>query len=81
MTEEGYVPRPCVEENSNKNRRIATAGETPANGEGTQSSGITKTSDRRFFEAATVWDWGDRPALYSGKEYSQLFKEITAALT
>jgi hypothetical protein len=32
-------------------------------------------------QAATVWDLGDRPALYSGKEYSRLFKEITAALT
>jgi hypothetical protein len=76
-----YVPQPRVEENSAKNRRIATAGETPANCEGTQSSGIPKTSDRRFFEAATVWDWGDRPASYSGKNYSPLFKEIMGALT
>jgi hypothetical protein len=55
MTEEKvaphfYVPRPRVEENSAKNRRIATAGDIPANTEGTQSSGITKTSDRRFFK-------------------------------
>ena len=54
MTEEKvaphfYVPRSRVEENSAKNRGFATAGETPANGEGTQSSGIPKTSDRRFF--------------------------------
>jgi len=62
-----YVPRPGVEGNSTKNRRIATAGDTPANGEGTQSSGITKTSDRLFLEAATVW-WGDQPTSYSGKE-------------
>jgi len=50
-----YVPRLRIEENSAKNRRIATAGETPTNSKGTQSSGIPKTGDRRFFEAATVW--------------------------
>jgi chromosome partitioning protein len=32
-------------------------------------------------QAATVWDLGGQPASYSGKEYSQLFKEITGALT
>jgi hypothetical protein len=85
MTEEKeapqfYVPRPGVEENSTKNRRIATAEDISAKCEGTQSSGITKTSDRRFFEAATVWGWGGQPALYSGKEYSRLFKEIMGAL-
>jgi len=69
-----YVPRPGVEGNSTKNRRIATAGDTPANGEGTQSSGITKTSDRLFFEADAVWDLGDQPASYSGKEYRLLRK-------
>jgi hypothetical protein len=41
-----YVSQPRVEENSTKNRRIATAGHIPANSEGTQSSGIPKTSDR-----------------------------------
>jgi hypothetical protein len=86
MTEEKvapdfYVPRPGGEGNSTKNRRIATAGDTPANGERTQSRGITKTSDRRAFEASTVWDWGDQPASYSGKEYSRLFEEIMGALT
>ena len=48
-----YVPRSCAEGNSTKNRWIATAGETPANSEGTQSSGITKTSDRLFFETSS----------------------------
>lgn len=72
MTEEKvaphfYVPRPGVEGNSTKNRGFVTAGDIPANSEGTRSS-ITKTSDRRFFEAARVWDWGDQPASYSGKE-------------
>jgi chromosome partitioning protein len=32
-------------------------------------------------QAATVWDWGDQPASYSGKEYNLLFKEIMGALT
>ena len=63
-----YVPRHRGEGNSTKNRRIATAGEIPHNCEATQRSGIPKTSDRLFFEAATVWDWGDQPASYSGKE-------------
>jgi len=54
MTEEKvaphfYVPRPRVEGNSTKNRRIAILRDISANGEGTQSSGITKTSDRLFF--------------------------------
>ncbi len=54
MTEEKvaphfYVPWSHVEESSTKNRRIATAGETPTNSKGTQSSGIPKTGDRRFF--------------------------------
>jgi protein-tyrosine-phosphatase len=49
-----YVPRAHVEENLTKNRRIATAEDISAKCEGPQSSGITKTSDRRFFEAATV---------------------------
>jgi hypothetical protein len=49
MTEEKvaphfYVPRPRVEEISTKKRRIANAGDIPANGEDTQSSGIPKTS-------------------------------------
>jgi len=61
MTEEKvvphfHVPRPGVEGNSTKNRGFVTAGDIPANSEGTRSSGITKTSDRLFFEAATVWD-------------------------
>jgi hypothetical protein len=61
MTEEKvapdfYIPRPRVEENSTKNQRIATAGETPANVEGAQNSGIPKTGDHLFFEAVTVWD-------------------------
>jgi hypothetical protein len=86
MTEEKvapnfYVPRSSVEESSTKKWLIATTGDIPAKGECTQSSGITKTSDRRFFEAATVWDWGDQRASYSGKEYSQLFEEIMGALT
>ena len=75
-----YVPRLRVEENSTKNRRIVTARHIPATCEGTQSSGIPKTSDRLFFEAATVWDWGGQPASYSGKEYSRLFKEIMGGL-
>ncbi len=59
MTEEKiaphfYVPRLRVEENSAKNRGFATAGETRANDENPQSSGILKTNDRRFFKAATV---------------------------
>jgi hypothetical protein len=58
-----YVPRPRVEENSTKNRGCVTAGEIPANCEGTQSSGIPKTSDRLFFEAARVWDLGGQPVL------------------
>jgi chromosome partitioning protein len=32
-------------------------------------------------QATTVWDLGGQPTSYSGKEYSQLFKEITGALT
>jgi len=32
-------------------------------------------------QTATVWDLGDQPASYSGKEYSRLFKEIMEALT
>jgi len=59
MTEEKvaphfYVPRPRAEGSSAENRRFATAGETPANSQGTQSSGIPKTSDRLSFEAAAV---------------------------
>lgn len=60
-----YVPRPRVEESSTKKRRIVTAGDIPANSKGTQSRAITKTSDRRFFEAATVSDWGDQLASYA----------------
>ena len=32
-------------------------------------------------QAATVWDLGDQPASYSGKEYSRQFKEIMGVLT
>ncbi|MDP8936044.1 MAG: hypothetical protein M3N42_18400 [Cyanobacteriota bacterium] len=32
-------------------------------------------------QAVTVWDWGDQPISCSGKDYSRLFEEITAALT
>jgi hypothetical protein len=87
MTEEKvapdfYVPRLRIEENSAKNRRIATARETPTNSKGTQSSGIPKTGDRRFFGTNSYGvDWGDQPASYSGKDYSRLFEEIMEALT
>jgi hypothetical protein len=86
MTEEKvaphfYVPRPRVEGNLTRNRGFVTAGDISANCEGTQSSGIPKTNDRLFFEAARVWDLGGQPASYSGKEYSRVFKEITGALT
>ncbi len=85
MTEEKvapdfYVPRHHVEGNSTKNRRIATAGDIPANGEGTQSSGITKTSDRLFFEAATVWDARRSTCLIFWKRVPTV-EEITGALT
>jgi hypothetical protein len=42
-----------------------------------QKQVIADSSD----QAAMVWDLGDQPASYSGKEYSRLFKEIMGALT
>jgi hypothetical protein len=41
-----------------------------------------QTTDRRFFGTSSYgMDLGGQPASYSGKEYSQLFKEITGALS
>jgi len=73
---------PCGEGNETQNRSNGVVRETYTYHQAVfksvihQKQAIADSSG----QTATVWDLGDQPASYSGKEYSRLFKEIMGAL-